>query len=629
LWVAAAPLRPLAELLGVTVVREARSSVPPGSAVYLTADDYMPTVQEAQGAPYDPAAWLSMLLCEYTRDEHLRSLAAVNHIAQNKDLSEQLEREMLSGGTHPLVSKAISDALAGRTTVADGQPRVLLARHLVVRAIRLVSHLSPASETQLQEAEARTGQKARGIDPLLCAIMLTHAIAVGMGAHRSPSTGQPALGSLPEGLALELICSGSFTRRGNPGNLLGRTLLLYRDYGARIDKPLRASPLELAEEALGMPLLQALAIGFHYYGSALIQTELRADLAIPRPAYVDEVSPGATDTFLEHFSGTADDLAAAAAANRKDWQNLYLQERPLLRVGDKAMVLDEAFLLDRLTTGLFFLVLEHERAVGGEARQESWRGAYAQMYEMLVEDYLKGFAPRSLGGVPTTFDEHDLQRVYDRKGTKGGGRVDFRIDFGDSVVLAEAMSGQLSVGTREKGDRAQLTKDLDRIVVKKGRQLVGSFEKVTRTPQPTGALVSSPATAVHTMVVPGGQFPGVPALLKVLDELLSADPEIEGMIDDPRCRGLHILDVRDLEHAEAVRSRDHRTLPQLLADWKANETWARSSLSDWLLATDPEPDLQLERPALLEGPLREVFDSFEEVLVPEDERTGFPWQAPT
>ena len=348
-------------------------------------------------------------------EEHLRSLATVNHIALHSHLSEELESAVQSG-THPLLADAIRNALAGSAAVADGQPRVFLARHLVLRAIRLVSHLSPATEAELHEAQARSGQQARRMDPLLCAVMITHAVGEGMGAHRFPTTGGAKLGPLPERLALELICSGAFTRRGNPGNLLGRTLLLYRDYGSRVTTSLRASPLQLAEEALGMPLLQALAIGFYYYGSVLVQGALRADLTAPRPAFVDEVSPGAVDAFLERFSGTGQELATASAANREDWQNLYLQERPLVRFGEGALVLDEVLLLDRLTTGLFFLVLENERAVGGEPGQASWRGAYAEMHEMLVEDYLGRFSPLRLDGSPNTFDELDLERVRTQEG---------------------------------------------------------------------------------------------------------------------------------------------------------------------------------------------------------------------
>jgi len=626
LWVGTAPVSVFADLLGLTVQCEPTPSLPLGSGVYLTAMDYVPTIEQAQGGRYDPEAWLASLLCQFTRREHLTTLAAVNHIAQHADMTAQLQREVLAG-THPVVARALADALAGKTGASDGQPRVFLARHLVLRAIRLVAHLSPTDEAGLADAAQRTGQPTRTFDPLLCAAMLTHAVGDGMGAHTRPSANEARLGGLPEHLALEMICSGAFTRQGNHGNLLGRTLLLYRDYGARVAAPLRDTPLRLAEDALGLPLLQALAIGFHYYGSVLQQRALRADLAVPRPDYVDEVAPSAVDAFLSRFAGTDDELEAAAGSSRADWQNLYLQERPLLRTGDRTLILDEAFLLEKLTTGLFFLVLEHERARFGDAGAKRWRDAYAQMHEMLVEDYLRDFAPVDLDGTPTTFDEHDLQHVYDRKGKAGGGRVDFGIDYGDIVVLADAMSGQLSVAARELGDRAALTRDLDRLVVRKGKQLAGSFEKVTRDPQPAASILSRSATRVHTMVVTGGQFPGVPPMIRLVEELLRADPAGAAMLDDGRCAGLHVVDLRDLEHAEAVRASRHRSLPEMLTAWTSDDAYSELSLSDWLLAAGPQSDDELHRPQRLAGPLHEVFDAVEQLLIPPDERTGFPWSS--
>ena len=330
--------------------------------------------------------------------------------------------------------------------MATGQPRVFLARPVVLRALRLVAHLSPADEPQLAQAAQRAGRPARALDPLACAAMLTHAVADGLGAQARRQAGEATLGGVREPLAMELICSGAFTRQGNHGNLLARTLLLYGDFGGRITEPLRASPQQLAEDALGMPLLQALAIGFGYYGAVLTQQALHVDLAQPPPPHMEQVAPGAVAAFLDRFAGTAAELSAAASTSRRDWQNLYLQERPILRVGERALVLDEAFLLDRLTTGLFFLVLQHEGERGGPRAQEQWRVAYGQMHETLVEAYLAGFAPVVLGGGSALFDEHDLQHAYDPH-NKGGGRADVGIDFGDCVVLAEAVSGQLGVQT--------------------------------------------------------------------------------------------------------------------------------------------------------------------------------------
>ncbi len=358
-----------------------------------------------------------------------------------------------------------------------------------------------------------------------------------------------------------------------------------------------------------------MAIGFYYFAHCGTQTSVCGTGVHPLrpPARVESVAPGAVAAFLRRFAGTADDLAAAATTARFDWQNLHLQERPLLVRGGGVLVLDEAFLLERITTGLFFLVLENERSLGGNKAADRWRTAYGQMHEMLVEDYLSRWAPAALGAAKTTFDEHEVRRVYDPKNT-GGGRADFGIDYGSSVLIADAVSGQLSVKTREEGQPRALLSDLDRMVVGKARQLAGTFEMVTRDPQPAGALVGQPARLVDAVVVPGGQFPVMRVMTRLLDELFAQDPQVAAMLADPRCAGLRVLDLRDLEHAEAVRSHYPRSLPELLAAWRADPEWHDGSLSDWLLATVPPEDAELGRPGALAGPLREVLAAVEHLV---------------
>jgi len=622
LFVARGSERPLADLLGLQQVHDQRDLWPDElTAVYLTAADYIRPFGETAGYAYDPGAWLSFLRCHYTREEFVAALAQLNHVTQHPSMVEQLLERTLTQ-LSPALADRVRAALAGDVDVARGKRRVFLARPAVLRALRLVAHLSPVDEEALAEAAMRTGHPSRTVgDALLCSVLLSHVVADGLGAHSRSRPGEPLLGGLTESLAVELVCSGAFVRQGNAGNLLGRTLLLYRDYGARVTTVLRRPPLTLAEEALGMPLLTAPATAFYYYGATMQHPPVNTALALEPPARVLQVAPGAVEAFLDRFASTADELAAAAEANRSDWANLHLQERPLRRLGDRAIVLDEAFLLERVTTGLFFLVLEHEGRVGGEAARQQWRDAYAQMHELLVEDYLKGFAPHSFGGETLVFDEDDLRLAYDPK-NRGGGRADLGIDYGSSVLLADAVSGQLSIATRQDGDKAAFTRDIQQLVVKKARQLAGTVEKVTRDPQPAGAPLSAPATAVHTVVVPGGQFPVNPVTTRFIDEQLRTDPTSAAMLNDPRVLGLQVLDLRDLEHAEAVRARDHRTLPELLRAWQADPRYAQVSLSDWLIATGTGTvtDADLLRPRLLTGPLEEVFAAVEELLIPPDER---------
>jgi hypothetical protein len=53
--------------------------------------------------------------------------------------------------------------------------------------------------------------------------------------------------------------------------------------------------------------------------------------------------------FLDLFSSTPSSLAAALRDCPKPWQMLPIQERPLLRLGDDVVVLDERYLAERIT----------------------------------------------------------------------------------------------------------------------------------------------------------------------------------------------------------------------------------------------------------------------------------------
>ena len=126
---------------------------------------------------------------------------------------------------------------------------------------------------------------------------------------------------------------------------------------------------------------------------------------------------------------------------------LPIQERPLLRVGEVLLVLDEQYLIERATQGLYWFVHEHERGLDGERGWKRWNGAYANMVERRVEDQLRRMAPPLLGGGSAFFTEEDLQAAFPRsKNTDAG------IDFGELALLAEVVTAQAALATRENAD---------------------------------------------------------------------------------------------------------------------------------------------------------------------------------
>ena len=128
-----------------------------------------------------------------------------------------------------------------------------------------------------------------------------------------------------------------------------------------------------------------------------------------------------------------------------------LQARPLLRLGDDVVVLDERYLIERVTRGLYWLVHDHEKNVHGESARGSWTQVWSEMVETRVEDQLRRMAPSLFGGGRAFFTEEDLQSAFPR--TKN---CDAGIDFGGDVVLAEVVSGTVKVQTRELADVALL-----------------------------------------------------------------------------------------------------------------------------------------------------------------------------
>src|SRR5207248_8269647 len=99
------------------------------------------------------------------------------------------------------------------------------------------------------------------------------------------------------------------------------------------------------------------------------------------------------EMFLSRFASTPEEIAASLCGCPQRWQLIPLQDRPLLRLGDDIVVLDEHYLLERMTLGLYWLVHDHEKTEHGETARLLWTQAYAEMVETRVEERLRTLAP--------------------------------------------------------------------------------------------------------------------------------------------------------------------------------------------------------------------------------------------
>jgi hypothetical protein len=142
------------------------------------------------------------------------------------------------------------------------------------------------------------------------------------------------------------------------------------------------------------------------------------------------------ERFLALFATTPEELASDLTACELPWQMLPLQTRPLLRICDEVVVLDEPFLLEAVTTGLYWRVSDHVRKDDPEAWRP-WSVAYAEMVEALAEELIRALAPVLLDGSSAFFTEEDIKAAFaTRKETPPN--IDAGVDFGMAVPCSRS-----------------------------------------------------------------------------------------------------------------------------------------------------------------------------------------------
>lgn len=571
LLVPAAGVSPFAELLGLTPVAEPREL--PLVHVYLSAHEYLAPYFAAKGISYRPDLVRLDVLYRHPRDLLLAMLAVLNHASSSPALAEQIRQEYVQRLTP--IEPYLGAALRG----LHGKPREFLARGPILRAIRDV--LANAESDEIAVAARRTDlgfPSSPPVDLLVTAIVLVHITADAMGAQSDSS--EPKLAGLPRSLAMELIQNSLFNRSEDAGDQLARNRLMWHNPDiATLKPPPRCPPVEMLQQAAGVDFDTLVAAGFALWSYAQ-QYSLTSRPVLAADALCFS-SAALTATAFGVLSAAPDQLAAEVRANTADWQMLALQTHPVLRLPTGYLVLDETFLLDRITSGLFWIVQEAEKRRGGDSAAEAWHRVHGGMFELLAEQRARRLAPILLGAAQDTFfTEEDLQRHFPGQGRK---HCDIGIDFGTTVLLADAVSGQISVPTRTTGDTMALAKDLERIVYKKTRQLDDTAKRLLQDTAGTCALLGRPAARIHPVVIHAGQFPHSPPVTTIIGTQLRTENLLNER--DARIAPVSVLSIEDLEVAELVRETRGLALPDILDAWKQS-AYETNSLRNYLIETN-------------------------------------------
>jgi hypothetical protein len=541
-------------MLGLAPVPEGHAWLDNLVRVYVIAREYLGPFEAACGRDFDRDACIRVVLNLYPAEELLCQLAALNHAATSDALTLDAQQRYLDEMV-PDAAQALRHALAGGI---DGQRRRFLARQLVLRAMRLV--LVPPEPAAGRDLDRALQDRLDGMSAPAAAVLLVHL--VGDALHQERSENEPRFCGTSEQLAMEMIANNLFYDRDDNGDLLARYRMLWLDYGPRLKRfTPRQPPADMLCEAAGIGLDEMITLAFAYW--ACLQARGHDD-----PIQIQAmVSPEMTisrehvETFLGLFASTPASLADELRQYPQPWQMMPVQSRPLLRLGNEVVVLDERYLVERVTRGLFWLVHDYEKKHYGERARSNWNQVWSEMVEIRVEDQLRRMAPLLVGGGRAFFTEEDLQAAF-----PGKKNCDVGIDYGSDVVLAEVVSGTVKVTTRELADVGSFTADTERIVLGKARQLYETAANLQSRPQPDASPVSRPPGRIFLIVVISGQFPVNPLTIRYINEQLTA----EGHRPDGTLQPLAVLDFEELEGCLALSERKGHTLPQLLDAWRVS-----------------------------------------------------------
>ena len=545
LWIADPEDNPFAKSLGLVKERINDTWLDEMTAIWMISSDYLNESLLDSKVAFNPSDHQAFLLSMYSRDDLIYALAVLNNAtfqAGGTDFILNYVKQFLN----PKVYSTILGLVNGK----GENRRVFLTRATILRTMRIVAENSPSSEKAADSVSSERHRKYLRLDLILCAVLLVHVVGEQMKAPRTSSdstTVAKDFGIAPD-LILELICSGALVRTENVGNLIGRTRLLYVEYAPRVSRfTLKLPILEFIREAIGMPFDDYLSIGFALWAF----TESKKDLQAP---------------LISIDSGVF-------------------------------LVLDQQYLLDCFTRGLYWRIHDHARDVYGDDERKKWTQFYAEMHEAMVGSYFRSFALEYVGERTTFFGEEKLKLAFPE-----GQVCDFGLDFGEAVILGEAQSGQFARNTIQGADVNQYLKDLNKMVLGKVTQLDSTANNLLLSEQPKASPLKAAAKRIYPIVITGGIFTSNPYSNKFIDkEITSA-----GLLTDPRVEPLSILDLRDLEEAEGIKVRDGVTLLQLIVSWKS--TSPDISLSDWIRTEDKRKGQTQIRSGALREALGQTLD---------------------
>lgn len=553
----------------------------PDHRVYVTLDEYLPQ-RNREAFGLDSAHAVGFILRQYTPRELLIALAVLNRLGDKDDQAADLERTYIA-------CLAPGPGALMRSLLSVPEPRQFLARQPILLAMKevILNGGEPSEPPSL---------------PLIpAAVMLAHAIATGIAGI---GEGGPELWQgMPQDALMEVVCNASFNVHDDPLSRLDRMWRVWIEHGQSSANPPTRLPFDaMASEALGADMGSVVMLGFYLY--YLTTTWRSSDPVLVHREIVPGTPKAALDPLLNYCAADIANLAARLHQRPGRWGFLPFEESPVLDLGEALLVLDEDYLLRRVTTGLYWPVDRNEKQLGGTKGQQAWKIAYGQATEAAVHDQIAALTPSlpligTISRQQSYFTDREVIAAYPAA-KKGMIRkqCDAAVWTGHDVWLTfEIVTRELQVPTRQAAQLPKFRDDVARMVTEKLEQLLETSSCIVSDYGAALLGFQPPRVRVQPVLVHGGAFPVHPVTMAFVDDQLRrATGWKDARIEDPL-----ILHIDELEVLEAVAERGEDVLALLNAWQKSNRR--NGPLKNYLIATG-----LMQRPTRTsEGRLREIL----------------------
>jgi hypothetical protein len=530
--------------------------------VYITLSEYLGDLpQVASDGRSNAEIFGDQLIGSFKRESMVLYLCMLNAITGRPVPTETVLKDLRA-----VLTSEARTRLDGSLKSAAPRHQLLARQPILAALLRTVAH-SPVSDSMLN------------LPPLVAAAILSHAIGVDLTWDDAMNETDETFGGFPERVAADLISNQAFYDSDDIVFILDRNHRLWRDYeGQAAQKMGGRTPTDLLVEACGLEIED-----FFAYGFALLAYPLGWEMGKPFGMYSDfggDTNHHKKQTFTRIISRTVDQLVERVLSDppHSDWDFIALKESPVIYFPNTSpplgtlIVSDMAFLLQKITIGLYWIVHDFVRDNKGDTARNQWTQAWGAAVEAMVEDDLRALAPTLLGSGRTFFTEEDLQTLY-----PGKQNADVVIDYGSHFAVIEIVSGRLHSETVNGRSPDRLRSDMEKIVFKKVRQLDATVEFLSTDSRPLVGDSTLPRW-IQPVVVAGGGFPLSPITSAAIDEYCN---ELS-LFKQKRVLPLAVVTLDEVEMLEGLADHIGSHLCDLIGKWKGSSL-ANMSFRNWLL----------------------------------------------